>query len=146
MSEYLSKRRSDDARSVSTWRHLPSDCPTTSLIVEGWIADDPTGDQADTRKVSGADNENGRGVPRNGQRVRQMGGRSLYRRSTAALLQLAQIWLDTASQLDGLPATRIAPIRKWPGYLFLRYRRGRDCVRRGKTGGIIGGGNLGGAC
>ncbi len=25
-------------------------------------------------------------------------------------LQLAQIWLDTASQLDGLPATRIAPI------------------------------------
>jgi hypothetical protein len=58
------------------------------------------------------------------------------------LLQLAQIWLDTASQLDGLPATRIAPIRKWPGYLFLRYRRGRDCVRRGKTGGIIGGGNL----
>jgi hypothetical protein len=24
-------------------------------------------------------------------------------------LQLAQIWLDTASQLDGLPATRTAP-------------------------------------
>ena len=33
------------------------------------------------------------------------------------LLQLAQIWLDTASQVDGLPATRIAPISKWPGYL-----------------------------
>jgi hypothetical protein len=34
------------------------------------------------------------------------------------LLQLAQIWLDTASQVDGLPATWIAPISKWPGYLF----------------------------
>jgi hypothetical protein len=26
-----------------------------------------------------------------------------------SFLQLAQIWLDTASQLDGLPATRTAP-------------------------------------
>ncbi len=31
------------------------------------------------------------------------------------LLQLAQIWLDSASQSDELPATRLAPISKWPG-------------------------------
>jgi hypothetical protein len=27
----------------------------------------------------------------------------------ASYLQLAQVWLDTASKIDGLPATRIPP-------------------------------------
>jgi hypothetical protein len=30
----------------------------------------------------------------------------------ASYLGLAQIWLDAAAELDGLPATRIAPDRK----------------------------------
>jgi len=41
------KRRSDDARSVSGMAAFNFRRPSTRLIVEGRIADDPTGEQAD---------------------------------------------------------------------------------------------------
>jgi len=49
------------------------------------------------------------------------------------LLQLAQIWLDSASQSDDLSQNGQV--------YFLRYRLGRDCARRGRTGVLISGGN-----
>jgi hypothetical protein len=53
--------------------------------------------------------ENGRGVPRQGRRLFQWAHEAHDNVVRAGYLKLAQIWLDAASQLDGLPSSRIAP-------------------------------------